>query len=188
MTPKTAALLADPHPQTHIVYPYTNFAQAVPVVGRYLNEGIARGESIVLIVTDAHRHVIAEQLHQTGVDIRSLEKKGRILFVDAVGSIEKVISHDGPDPAGFDRVVGSAIRQGIANAPAGKVRVYGEMVNELCSTGRAEAAARMEELWNTLDEARFVPVLCSYSLETLLPLGEDVRNRILHAHDEEVEH
>jgi hypothetical protein len=61
------------------------------------------------------------------------------------------------------------------------------MVNELCSLGRAEAAAHMEELWNSLDESQYEPVLCSYSLDTLRPLGEDLRNRILHAHDEELQ-
>ena len=37
--------------------------------------------------------------------------------------------------------------------------MYGEMINELCSLGRADAAARFEELWNTLKETRYVPVL-----------------------------
>jgi len=41
----------------------------------------------------------------------------------------------------------------------------------------------MEELWNALPEAQHVPVLCSYSLDTLLPLGDGPRERILHAHN-----
>ncbi|HVW07106.1 MAG TPA: hypothetical protein VHC90_00905 [Bryobacteraceae bacterium] len=121
MTPKTAALLADPHPKTHIVYP-----------------------------------------------------------------IGDLFLNDAPDPAAFDSIVGAAVRQGIANSPAGKVRICGEMVNDLCSSDRAEAAAHMEELWNTLDEAQYVPVLCSYSLDPLLPLGMGLRDRLPHAHNHDL--
>jgi hypothetical protein len=37
------------------------------------------------------------------------------------------------------------------------------MVNVLCLLAREEAAVRFEELWNTLNEAKTVPVLCAYS-------------------------
>ncbi len=125
MTPKTAALLADPLPKTHIVYPYSNFQQIVPAVARFIGEGIWRGESVVQIVTAEHRAGINVQLGNNDFDGAALERAGRIFFLDAEGSI-----------------VGAAVRQRIANLPAGNVRIYGEMVNELSGSGRAEDAAR----------------------------------------------
>jgi hypothetical protein len=180
MTPKTAALLADPPPQTHMVYPYSNFEQIVPVVARFAGEGIARGESIVLMVTGDHQRAITQRLIQDSLDAHGLEGEGRLIFLDAA------LFQGVPTPAGFDAFVGAAVRHGIASAPSGKVRVYGETVNEMCSSGSAEAAVQMEELWNSLQESRYIPVLCSYSLDALRPVGQDIRDRIVHAHNHDL--
>jgi len=183
MTPKTAALLADPPPKTHMVYPYSNFEQIVPVVARFAGEGIARGESIVLMVTREHREAIIESLFQDSIDARGLEEEGRLIFLDAGNNN---LLHDAPSPEVFDAFVGAAVRRGIASAPSGKVRVYGETVNQMCSCGSAEAAARMEELWNSLEESQYVPVLCSYSLDALKPIAPDLRGRMFQAHNHDL--
>jgi hypothetical protein len=182
MTPKTAALLADPPPKTHMVYPYSHFEQIVPVVARFVEEGIARGESIILMVTTEHQRAITERLIQTSGDVRGLEGKGRLVFLNAARN--NLL--DAPSPEAFDAFVGAAVRHGLASAPSGKVRVYGETVNEMCSCGAAEAAVRMEELWNSLEESQFIPVLCSYSLDALRPVGQDLRDRIFHAHNHDL--
>jgi hypothetical protein len=183
MTPKTAALLADPPPKTHMVYTYSNFEQIVPVVARFAAEGIARGESIVLMVTDEHREAIIGSLLRDSIDARGLEENGRLIFLD-VGKSN--LLHDALSPEAFDAFVGAALRHGIASAPSGKVRVYGETVNEMCSCGSAEAAVQMEELWNSLEESQYVPVLCSYSLDALRPMGQDLRDRISQAHNHDL--
>jgi hypothetical protein len=183
MTPKTAALLADPPPQTHIVYPYTNFEQIVPAVACFAEEGIARGESIVLMVTGEHRQAITDRLIEDAMDACGLERRGRLIFLDA--SDNGLLSND-PTPEAFDAFVGAAVRHGISSAPSGKVRVYGETVNEFCCHGRADAALGMEELWNSLEESKYIPVLCSYSLDALQPVGHDVRDRIFEAHNHDL--
>ncbi|HXE62044.1 MAG TPA: MEDS domain-containing protein [Bryobacteraceae bacterium] len=183
MTPKTAALLADPPPRTHMVYPYGNFDQIVPVVARFAGEGIARSESIVLMVTDEHRQAITERLVQASLDAHVLEGQRRLIFLDAA---ENTLLHDAPNPAAFDALVGAAVRQGIASPPSGKVPVCGKTVNDLCSCGSAEAAVQMEELWNSLDASHYVPVLCGYSLDALRPVGQGLRDRLVHAHNHDL--
>jgi hypothetical protein len=183
MTPKTASLLADPPPKTHMVYPYSNFEQIVPAVARFAGAGIERGESIVLMVTGEHRQAITERLIQDSVDAHSLEGTGRLIFLDAG---KNTSLHDAASPAAFDAFVGAAVRHGIASAPSGKVRVYGETVNQMCACGSAEAAVQMEELWNSLEESQYIPVLCSYSLEALKPIGQELRDRISQAHSHEL--
>ena len=183
MTPKTAALLADPPPKTHMFYPYSDFELIVPVVARFAAEGIARGQSVVLMVTDEHRQAITKSLFQDSLDARGLEEAGRIIFIDAA---EHSLLHDAPTPEAFNAFVGAAVRHGIVNAPSGKVRVYGETVNQMCSCGSAEAAVQMEELWNSLAESEYIPVLCSYSLDALRPVGQDLRDRISQAHSHDL--
>lgn len=42
MTPKTAALLADPHPDCHIVYPYTDERLVAGAVSLYTAGGLSK--------------------------------------------------------------------------------------------------------------------------------------------------
>src|SRR5579871_4881062 len=156
--PGMAGLLADPHPGTHIIYPYSTFSHILGDVSRYVSEGISRGESVVLIITGEHRRLLTDQLLADETNVSNLENDGRLFFLDAAALIHDMFLGDTPNPAGFNTFVGTIIRQGITSAPASRVRVFGEMVNLLCSVGREEAAVRFEELWNTLTEAKTVPV------------------------------
>jgi|SRR5581483_2000466 len=184
--PAMAKLLADPHPGTHIIYPYSTFSHIIGNVSRYVSEGLSRGESVVLIVTAEHRCSLTDKLLEEEINVANLEKDGRLFFLDASALVQDVFLGDTPNPVGFDAFVGTVIRQGITNAPASKVRVFGEMVNVLCSLGHEEAAVRFEELWNTLHESQYVPVLCAYSLNALLPLRDGIRKRLFDAHTEKL--
>lgn len=66
------------------------------------------------------------------------------------GAIKRIIELVGRDPAsGHHR----------------KVRLFGEMVSLLWTTGNTEAALRLEELWNEVTEAYRVALLCTYLLD-----------------------
>ena len=186
MTAKTAALLSDPHPNTHIVCPYGESHQMVTAVGHYVTEGIRRGESVVLIITEAHRSAVITYLADAGFKPAELGAEGRLLFLDAAALMENLFVENTPSPSAFEAIVGSAIRHPVAQAPSRKVRLYGDMVDQLCGSGRDEAAVRIEELWKTLDEAQYVPVLCSYSLQRLQPLRDEIRERLLNVHSHQL--
>ena len=61
MDPQTARILANPN-HSHIVYPYTDDMRLADAVSFYTNNGLVRGNAVVLAVTNAHRHAIKKYL------------------------------------------------------------------------------------------------------------------------------
>jgi hypothetical protein len=54
MTAAAAAILADPHPCAHIVYPYTGEALVGRAVALFASAGLRNHEGVVLILSTAN--------------------------------------------------------------------------------------------------------------------------------------
>ena len=122
MTERTAAILADPHPNTHMVYPYADSEHVVPAVAFFVVQGISRDESAVLIVTQEKRDAVESLLENQGFAPAQMEQDGRLRFLDVVECIARVLVEDVPAPKALDANLGATIRAARASAPASKVR------------------------------------------------------------------
>jgi hypothetical protein len=137
-------------------------------VGRYLEEGLKRGDGLLVIATPEHRSSLARCLsNQTSYSSAVLE--GRLVFLDAAATVNRFLIHGVPDPERFGTVVGEAVRAVRSNAGHTGVRAYGEMVGLLWKSGNADAATRLEELWNGLLKASDVSLFCAYPIDVLSP-------------------
>ncbi len=165
MSPKTAALLADPHPNCHIVYPYTDGRLIAAAVSLYAAGGLSRDEVVILITTPDHRRDIERCLEADQFPVNQFEEKGLLVILDAFEVLSKLRLQGGFDAGRFDQVVGTLIANAKLRSPSGRVRLFGEMVSLLWSDGGdLEAAARLEELWNEAISRYSVPLLCTYEL------------------------
>jgi hypothetical protein len=182
MTPKTAALLADPHPQCHIVYPYTDDRHIAEAVSMYAAAGLSNGETVVLVTTAAHWADIQERLLTEGFDLNGIKREGRLVCHDAAQLLGRFHNGEQTDGEHFTAVIEEIIETGRKNSPVGKVRIYGEMVNLLCGNKSVDAAADLEDLWNAVIERQRVPLLCSYSLDTLRPHCAELPRRLVDVH------
>ncbi|HEX5576143.1 MAG TPA: MEDS domain-containing protein, partial [Gemmatimonadales bacterium] len=137
-------------------------------VGRYLEEGLKRGDGLLVIATPEHRSSLARHLSkQTGYSSAVLE--GRLVFLDAAATLNRFLTNGVPDAEFFGSVVGEALRTVQSNAGHAGVRAYGEMVGLLWRSGDCAAAIRLEELWNGLLAASHVSLFCSYPIDVLSP-------------------
>jgi len=183
MTSKTAALLNDPHPHSHIVLPYTDEDNLTDAVALYAAAGLTNDEAVLLVTTNAHRRAVEEHLKYEGFDVEALQRDGRLSTFDASGLLCEFYNGEMPDADAFMRLVGAMIETARSHSPVGKVRIYGEMVNLLCGHNSIEAAANLEDLWNNVLGLYSVPLLCSYSLQTLPANAAGVLpQRIVDAH------
>ena len=164
MTPKTAALLADPHPRSHIVFPYTEESLIAEAVSLYSSGGLSRDEAVVLVTTPEHRTAIEHRLQQDGFDVNQLTVDGRLVLIDAQELLGGFLIDGAPDAARFHQLVGAVIVKARQNSPSGKVRLFGEMVSLLYGDNLA-AASELEELWNGAIDTYGVPLLCTYALD-----------------------
>lgn len=171
MNSNGAAILANPQPCGHIVYPYTDETQVAEAVCLFASAGLRKGEAAVLVMTADHCQPIRRRLEQEGFNLKQLERTGQIICEDAKDLLSTFLFDGVIDERVFKARLGKLIE--TAKASGGNridrpVRVFGEMVDLLWKSN-LRTTQRLEELWNEVIEAHSVPLLCAYSLAGAKP-------------------
>jgi hypothetical protein len=168
MNAKAAAILADPQPCGHIVYPYTDESQVAEAVCLFASAGLQKGEAVLLVMTQAHCEPILERIERAGFDVDALTQSGQLICEEA-GELLSSFMFDGiVDEDGFKSKIGGMIERAKAAGGERPVRVFGEMVS-LIWQSRQLATERLEELWNEVIQEQSVPLLCAYALAGTKP-------------------
>ena len=114
------------------------------------------------MATASHGASIRDQLTADGVDSQRRIEQGELLIFDADEILNRLMVDDRPDAECFEDMINP-----IVDTPAGTrkrlVRIYGEMVDVLWSSGREDAARSLEILWHQLIAGRKCSLLCGYS-------------------------
>jgi hypothetical protein len=152
-------------PSEHLVQFYdADPAAWARSVGRYLAEGLKRGEAVLVIATPQHRKALARQLNILGCDLDSEQYADRLAFCDAAETLAKFIEAGQPEWDRFQLTVGGEMQRLIARSLNGGFRAYGEMVGVLWSAGEFSAAIRLEECWNRLLQSTRFKLFCGYPI------------------------
>jgi hypothetical protein len=133
-------------------------------VGRYLEEGLKRGDGLLVIGTPEHRSSFVRYLSGHPRYSKAV-LEGRLVFLDAATTLSRFMVDGLPDAALFDAVVGKALRNVRANAGHTGVRAYGEMVGLLWVARNIAGAARLEEMWNELLRSSDIRLFCAYPID-----------------------
>jgi anti-sigma regulatory factor (Ser/Thr protein kinase) len=144
----------------HVVKFYADDHDLTSVVVAYLAAALVEGDAVIVIAAPRHREAFRAGLASVGVDVEAARRDGRLHVVDAEDALSRIMVGGAPDPAAFDAVVGSLVRQ--AGATTG-VRAYGEMVALLWDAGNVVGAIDLERLWNRLQEETSFSLLCAYA-------------------------
>jgi len=167
MSPKSIAILKEPHPCGHIVYPYTDEQRIVDAVAIFAGSGLDKGEAIVIIATEPHCDSIKKRLHSEGFDIKRLQQTNQFICAVAQDVLARFMREGMPEPELFRSTVGELIEKAKQGSPDGagrRLRFFGEMVSLLWRVD-VLAAARLEELWNEMIATHSVALLCTYALD-----------------------
>jgi len=163
---KATSLLVNPHPCGHIVYPYTDEVLVGQAVALFASAGLRTSEGVILIMSAAHCESIKLRLQLEGLSPDVYEHSGQLICVTAEDLLATFLNDGVIQEEVFHGTVGSLIakvRASDTTGSDGKVRVFGEMVNQLRGSD-PKATARLEELWNTVIEEHSVALLCTYAL------------------------
>ena len=156
------------HRHEHVVQLYgSDDRQLTRNVGRYLAEGFARGEGLLLIATPPHTDAIVSELSSRGIDVPQIVREGRFEALDAETLLAQFLVEGMPDARLFEGIVAPALR-GIRRSSGNEtVCAYGEMVGLLWTAGALAAAERLEQLWNAIIEAGGLRLYCAYAIDVL---------------------
>ncbi|HMG12037.1 MAG TPA: GAF domain-containing protein, partial [Gemmatimonadaceae bacterium] len=159
--PTREALLKRPR-QSHIVQFYDADAQLLAAVSQYLLAGLAAGEPLVVVATPEHCAAFAAELTASGFDARPLEETARLTFLDARQTLALFMRDNEPDADLFDASIGGVLARVQAMHAGAPIRAYGEMVDLLWRDGKAQAALKLEGLWNDLGRRCTFSLFCAY--------------------------
>ena len=136
---------------------------------RFLGAALKTGGPAVFIGTASHRNMLLGRLHAESPDTRAAIRQGRYVALDAAEFLSNFMVSDMPDTGWFLKAVDDLIVAATKEAHGEHLRVAacGECAPMLWAQGKADAAIRLEELWNEVTKTYNVDILCGYSLESL---------------------
>jgi signal transduction histidine kinase len=151
--------------QAHTVQFYGEDAFLLDELSRFIGTALGAGDAAVVIATKAHRDGLAQRMRTRGLDTAQATEQGRYVAMDAAETLANFMRDGCPDAALFADVIGKTLGQ--AGAAAGKnshISAFGEMVSLLWMEGKAEAAIRLEQLWNDLARLYPLSLRCAYPM------------------------
>jgi len=166
VNPQGAAILSNPHPRGHIVYPYTDENLVGQAVCLFASAGIRDGEGVILIMTSDHCEPIRLRLQMEGFNVETYERSGQLTCVTTEDLLARFMVDGTLNEDLFRLTISGLIAQARASVNNGNVRVFGEMVSQLRGTNLV-ATTRLEELWNEVISDHSVSLLCTYALSGL---------------------
>jgi hypothetical protein len=152
-------------PPDHVVQLYGSDERLlVQNVGRFLSEGLRRGDGLLVVATPEHRTSLTRYLRSESSYPEAV-LAGRLVFLDARATLSRFLVDGSPDPELFRTVIGESLGRVQTRSVQGGARAYGEMVGLLWQKGEIEAAARLEALWNELLSDSAVSLFCGYPVD-----------------------
>jgi PAS domain S-box-containing protein/excisionase family DNA binding protein len=146
----------------HFVQFYESDQYLVESVSAFVGDALTAGDAAVIIATEPHRNRIQKKLRARGLDLQAARDSAQYVSLDAADTLSAFMRNGSPDPEEFFKVVGREFER--LTVDGRRIRAFGEMVALLWHEGNAEAACRLEELWNELAKKHSFALFCAYPL------------------------
>jgi hypothetical protein len=186
MNASGTAILLNPHPCAHIVYPYTEEGLVGQAVSLFATAGLRDGEGVILIMSADHCEPIQVRLQVEGIDTEAYERSGQLICVKSEDLLAKFISDGVLDESLFKSTIALLIdsaRASVSNGHRARVRVFGEMVSQL-RVKNLTATTRLERLWSQVIKDHSVSLLCTYAMHDA---GDHIPQSLIALHSHNLE-
>jgi hypothetical protein len=159
MTKSTNPQKNHPAPEGHTVQFYKFQEELYPSLRKYVRDGLAQGDGIIVIADRATRASI-QGLGESDLQYIRAARGDRLIMFDSESMLAMFMRDDRPDPVLFQRAM-SQLLLNMAKFPT--LRAYGDMVNILCKKENFQAAVELENLWNELIHRHGFLLFCGYA-------------------------
>jgi len=134
-------------------------------VGRFLWDGLLRGDALLVIATPERRESLTSHLSRLGTDVPSIEARRQLAFLDARETLNRFRVNGLPDWRRFQAAIADAFDKLQSRAEDGGICAYGEMVGVLWQAGEYDAAILLEDFWNRLLHGSGITLFCGYPID-----------------------
>jgi hypothetical protein len=148
---------------SHVVQFFDTATSLAEGVAQFLAEGFTANETLLVVARARNWDAIAACLRSQDCSVADAVKSGRLVVLDASGTLDRFMRAGLPDSVLFHQIVGQLVSDLAGRRPATGLRIYGEMVELLAEERNFYGACRLEELWNELAVRHSFQLLCGYS-------------------------
>ena len=151
----------------HEVGFYSGDALFLAGFSRFIGAGLKAGNAVIAITTKAHRNNLRHALQVQTVNVDEAIVQGRYISLDAAATLKTFMVDGMPDPVRLFKIAGDLIVRAAKSLKGEHARVVvcGEGAPLLWSQGNAEAAIRVEHLWDHIARIYGLDILCGYTWE-----------------------
>jgi DNA-binding NarL/FixJ family response regulator len=155
-------------PHRHEVQFYSEDEFLLDTFARFIAVALKSGRAAIVFITELHRDGLVSRLKAQGLDVDAATKQGTYIQLDMNQTFSTFTVDDMPDSTRFFSVVGGLIEAAAkaARQQNHAVVVCGEGTSVLWAEGKADAAIRVEQLWDELGNTFGVDILCGYALSS----------------------
>ncbi|HEY6641775.1 MEDS domain-containing protein [Povalibacter sp.] len=174
-----------PFPAGHVASFFSSETDRVQTVVDFIRDGIACGDTCLIVATPEHRDVIRTQLCQRSIDVPALTARYQYIELDTRTLLSQFMNGSRCDRPRFHALLDTLMRQAASRGQP--VRAHSETANVLIQDGLPDTAMELEELWNEFSREHRFTLLCGYSTAAI----DTTRNpgrlteliRALHSHE-----
>jgi MEDS: MEthanogen/methylotroph, DcmR Sensory domain len=144
---------------------YSDDALLLDTFAHFIARALKAGRAAIVIITESHQQGLISRLKAQGFDVDANTRNGTYIPLDVGKTFSTFMVNGMPDSTRFFTAVGSLIEAAAkaATHPHRTVVVCGEGTAVLWAEGKADAAIRVEQLWNEIGKGFVVDVLCGYA-------------------------
>ena len=158
------SLLIEAPPGRHFAQFHRERDALVDSVFSFLEAGLRRGNSVLVIAAPDQVAVLFERLAASKLHPKSLGNSGQLAVLHSDRILEQFVANALPEWADFRSVLGPVISR---MQPFGRgIRIYSELASALWGAGNTDAAVRLEDFWNALGSAYPFALYCGYTMDT----------------------
>jgi hypothetical protein len=155
-------------PHRHEVLFYSDDSVLLDSFAHFIAVALNAGDEAIVVATESHRDRLVQRLRAQGLDVDAAAQQGRYIPLDVAKMLSAFMVNDMPDSARFFQVAGALI-EAVAIAARGehsRVVACGESAPLLWAEGKADAAIRVEQLWDEAARTYDMDILCGYALSS----------------------
>lgn len=152
----------------HEVVFYSDDAVFLDNFARFIAVALRSGDAAIAVLTESHRDGLIMRLKAQGLDVDAATRQGTYIQLDVAKTLSTFMVNGMPDTARFFEVVGGLIRSAakVAKGELPRVVACGECSPFLWAEGKADAAIRLEQLWDEVGTTFEVDILCGYAISS----------------------
>ena len=147
-------------------------------------QALRRGDATCVIATEDVRGGVAERLRARGWSLEP-SPRGRYLEIDAYDAMKRFMRRGHPDATLLDALATELdqYRSSVAQGPAPRLTVFGNMVTPLIVEGNSVAAVELENLWNKSTQGLRFLTLCGYATSCFKDGERELWSRVCAEHE-----